>query len=631
MSPIMDDSGEGRGGGWDRELAGSFSGEALLEGEWEALGLEDERDRAFALHHALISLRCALAAVELRLGELFAHFAPGGRFTFEPLGSASREAGCQARFGISWALARQFIDLARAFASLPRAREAFLLALVERSKLRWLVKVATPATEAGWLALAARRGEQQFTADVKRFREGLSADEVRATEARATPEVEEERVWVRLTGTPAQGAAVRSWVYDAMRKIAGDDKLPPWKCMELLCADVIAGMDVEIPEPPEDAAATGPRVRAVKLDDAKLRELAVRWRVQQVAKPLELPQVAEDAELEEVLGALVRCMRLRQRILAERATLLYWLDGCSLWKHLGAKTLVAYAGRALGMPPKDLREGLRLRSRLSMVPKVRAGWLRGMLSAFAARQVANIAARETEDEWLEHLEKATGKRIDTELRWHELAAHALDIAEWRRVTDGGRPQPERTMQQLRDGIESMARDCVERLDGDAPEVRAIVEQRAPLTSFGLWAPPYVAALIRKTLNEVRATGEPEETDGSTIIFLVEDLLDEISSDRPVLTREMRINFEVFKRDGWQCSNPHCRSRRNLHAHHLVFRSHGGCDEKWNEGALCAACHLRLLHKGFLRITRARPAPAEDFIFELPHVGESYREGILVMA
>ncbi len=620
----MDDSGGGRGGGWDRELSGSFSGEALLEGEWEALNLENDRDRAQGLHHGLLSLRCALAAVELRLGELFAYFAPGGRFTFEPLGSATREAGCQERFGISWALARQLIDLSRAFASLPLSREAFLLGIVERSKLRWLVKVATPSTEAGWLSLASRRGEKQLVADVRAFRErAVSSEEVRAATG-----VEEERVWVRLTGTPAQGAALRAWVYPSVRMIAGNDRLQPWECMELLCADGIAGLNVEIPEPVEGGAAHE-RVRAVKLDDEKLRELAVKWRVQQVAKPLELPRVAEDAPFEEVLGALMRCVRFRQRVLAERATLLYWLDGCNLWRHLGAKTLVAYAGRALGMPPKDLREALRLRARLSMVPEVRRAWLRGMLSAFAARQVANIASRETDDQWVDHLEKCTGKRIDAELRWHDLAMHALDIAEWRKLTDGGRPQPSLSMEKLRSGVETMIRDCVQKHDADAPEMRAIAEVRPALTSFGFWAPPHIAALVRATLNEVRAWGDGTETDGDVIVMMTEELIEEISADRPILSREMRINYAAFKRDGWQCTNPHCRSRRNLHGHHAVFRSHGGSDEKWNKKTLCAACHLRLVHQGFLVITRARPAPAEDFYFDLPHVGERWHEGVRV--
>src|SRR6185369_13759268 len=283
----MDDGGEGRGGGWDRELAGSFSGEGLLEGEWESLGLTDERDRAMALHHALMSLRCALAAIELRLGELFIHFAPGGRFTFEPLGSATREAGCQARFGFSWALARQFIDLARAFVSLPQAREAFLL------------------------ALAKRRGEQQFAADVRAFQERKEESSARAWSWPDLPPPHEPyaRTYVRLTGSAAQAATVRTWAFDVMRKIVGEDGLAAWECMEALCADAAAGLEIEYPEWPEEDAASAAGVRAVNIDEAKLRELAVTWRVQRVAKPLDLPQVADDASFDEVLRALVRCVR----------------------------------------------------------------------------------------------------------------------------------------------------------------------------------------------------------------------------------------------------------------------------------------------------------------------------------
>jgi hypothetical protein len=629
----MNGAGEGRGGGGDRRLEGSLSGHALLEGEWESLGLEDERDRAVALHNGLISLRSALASVELRLGAWLALFAKGGRFTFEPLGHATRESGCAERLGFSWSLARQLIDIARGVASLPRTREAFLLGLVERSKLRALLKVATPETEAGWLALARKRGEKQLAADVKAFQAGeLDAGVVRAA-APSTPEVrEEDRVYVRLSGSPAQAAAVRSWVVDVVRKVAGDSWLSASECLEHLCANAASGMDFDLPE----AAASEDRgssrqVRAVRLDDATLRDLGVKWRVQQVARPLELPMPGDDVEFDDAFRALMRCVRMRQQVLAERASLLHWLDGRSLWRHLGASSLACYAGRALGMPPKDLRESLRIRVRLTLLPELRAEWQRGVVPTFAARLLANIAVQDTEEEWLAHFAKCTGKRLDAETRWQDLALHVLELARWRETTDGGKPQPSRAMQELRQGIEAMARGCVQDLDADAPEVRAVIEVRPPLSSFGFWAPPEAAALVRLTLNEVRAGMAPTATDCDAILELTEKLLDEVTADRPKLSGEMRINWTVFERDGWQCTNPHCRSRRNLHAHHVEFRSHGGCDEKWNKTTLCAACHLRILHERFMRITRARPAPAEDFIFEFPQVGERWQEGLRMTA
>jgi hypothetical protein len=55
---------------------------------------------------------------------------------------------------------------------------------------------------------------------------------------------------------------------------------------------------------------------------------------------------------------------------------------------------------------------------------------------------------------------------------------------------------------------------------------------------------------------------------------------------------------VFERDGHRCIA--CHATRRLHAHHVVFRSHGGPTRLDNLATLCAKCH-GLLHEGFLVI------------------------------
>ena len=54
---------------------------------------------------------------------------------------------------------------------------------------------------------------------------------------------------------------------------------------------------------------------------------------------------------------------------------------------------------------------------------------------------------------------------------------------------------------------------------------------------------------------------------------------------------------VFARDGWRCTVPACSSRRNLHDHHIRFRSRGGDNARDNRTTVCAAHHPR------------RPAPS----------------------
>ena len=63
---------------------------------------------------------------------------------------------------------------------------------------------------------------------------------------------------------------------------------------------------------------------------------------------------------------------------------------------------------------------------------------------------------------------------------------------------------------------------------------------------------------------------------------------------------------AIERDGYRCAVPGCTSRRNLHDHHIVFRSQGGRDGMANRISVCAFHHQRCLHVGLLRISGQAP-------------------------
>ena len=63
---------------------------------------------------------------------------------------------------------------------------------------------------------------------------------------------------------------------------------------------------------------------------------------------------------------------------------------------------------------------------------------------------------------------------------------------------------------------------------------------------------------------------------------------------------------VFARDGWRCAVPGCTSMRNLHDHHIRFRSAGGSDAPENRITLCCYHHLRGVHSGLLRCIGRAP-------------------------
>ena len=55
------------------------------------------------------------------------------------------------------------------------------------------------------------------------------------------------------------------------------------------------------------------------------------------------------------------------------------------------------------------------------------------------------------------------------------------------------------------------------------------------------------------------------------------------------------DYAILKRDRFRCQVPGCNCRRNLHIHHIIWRSKGGSDEPWNLITLCATHHLYILH------------------------------------
>ena len=70
---------------------------------------------------------------------------------------------------------------------------------------------------------------------------------------------------------------------------------------------------------------------------------------------------------------------------------------------------------------------------------------------------------------------------------------------------------------------------------------------------------------------------------------------------------------VIERDGYRCAVPGCTSRRNLHDHHIWFRSAGGSGAPGNRITLCVFHHRRCLHAGLLRVSGRAP---DGLFFEL---------------
>jgi hypothetical protein len=123
-------------------------------------------------------------------------------------------------------------------------------------------------------------------------------------------------------------------------------------------------------------------------------------------------------------------------------------------------------------------------------------------------------------------------------------------------------------------------------------LRKLQEQVRPEIDF--WAPPDVARLF---LAMVARVG-------------LERLLDHAIATWLALAQP---GHEIFERDRWRCTAPACSARKNLHRHHIVYRSHRGPDEPWNLTTLCAWHHQRGAHGTGLKVRGRAP---DDLVFEL---------------
>ncbi len=142
----------------------------------------------------------------------------------------------------------------------------------------------------------------------------------------------------------------------------------------------------------------------------------------------------------------------------------------------------------------------------------------------------------------------------------------------------------------------------------APSTRA-----AETARFFFTGPRDVALLIEATICTVQRHIERQigrlPTRGEAMDAMFEHVFETWRPKHRRVPREHR----VFERDGWRCTAPGCSSYRNLHDHHIVFRSAGGSDELANRTTLCAWHHLRGVHAGMMRCLGEAP---DTLVFEL---------------
>jgi hypothetical protein len=575
----------------------------------EAAG--DPDAQLVALLRSQAPLRRGLAAIA---GRLFATRA------WERLGYARSADYAAERAGCS---ARQLQELAHvdaALGELPQIDAALACGQLPWTKGRLLCRVATPEDEGRWLEAASGLSAQAL------------AREVRAVDGRALengagePPADDadpdtgRRETVQLR---CSGGVKGKWFHarQLARRVAGEN-LPPWMCAEYMAAEVLSalGLEVEIEgeceregeserecegeeekgkaearaKPAASAGsseAPGPGLPAGEAPLSR-RSAASEWAVVlprsvEATPEATLPPSAAAfltpliadlacADAFELDARLRRALRLEQRQLARLGPLLLTVASERGFRDLGYRGLDAYARERLGMAPSKARALLRLERIAQMAPALSEAWRAGRLSWTQAEALAPLlrldAARPWQAAWVTRARGVSVRRLREDVDW-AIASENLDPALPVGLQTGARPRV------------SGGRGARDRLFFTAPRDVARLFRA-------------VLATLQRHLE--RALGRPSSQD-EAFEAMLEHALEAWGSHRPLPKK-----YRVFARDGWRCTVPGCTGYRNLHDHHIVWRSAGGSDDLANRTTLCAWHHLRALHAGLARCLGRAP-------------------------
>jgi hypothetical protein len=577
-------------------------------------GIRDTEQRLSELARAGGPLRRVVAGLAARLVEKQGW----SRLGFARLGDYARE-----RLGLSARSVQEFARVGARLGELPALEGALVSGQLPWSKVRLLARFVTTEDAGAWVAYATRVGVRQLEGELRAADRGsleagsLGRDEERSQAPSGGASSSEPTRWVRL-----RVPAPLSFKWQRVRKYAAKvegQSLSAGDALERVTAEVLSALPVELVM--EDGNAPGVVDTHCAGVPTEVEGLPANVCASHSAESADECLLAAAAELPAFLLPLLanldaadpfeldarlrRAVRLEQRLDSQLAPLLREVTSAEYeWKERYA-SLEVFARECLGMSPRKARALLRVERVGEVCPELRGAYRDGALSWVQAQILTPLLLSDAEGDWREawvaFAATVTVRRLTVTVErarlWRKANPAAFevhrDFPEYFAEPDPGEERGER-------------QTCARPKD-----VLGGVRLR-------ISAPHSVARLFDAVLCTLRRAIERETGQLASEAEAFEAMLDHALASWAVddfwlRTRMKKRHYAVFERDDWRCVFPGCTSHRNLHAHHIVFRSANGGNELPNLTTLCAFHHQRGVHEG--RVTVRGRAP-DGLEFEL---------------
>jgi Holliday junction DNA helicase RuvB len=274
-----------------------------------------------------------------------------------------------------------------------------------------------------------------------------------------------------------------------------------------------------------------------------------------------------------------------------------------LYQMLGYSSAVEYACRTLLLNKRTAQELIVVGRALDDLELVDEAFCSGRLRWSHVRLLVRIAVKETQAAWVERA---------LTLSWNEFD---------REVATSEKGRPPRKDRKGIPQVKIMIRGKASRLDYETWELakkKLEAERGEPMSDADCMA--YFGRLILSTRADGTVAGREPIRDSMYRVVMqmcsgcesrtlqtpdgpaeISDSEAEALSCHAKTPRAMRE--EVLARDGFMCRA--CKTRVDLNAHHVIFRSHDGPTTPWNLVTLCERCH-GLVHEGLLLVAGKAP-------------------------
>jgi hypothetical protein len=285
---------------------------------------------------------------------------------------------------------------------------------------------------------------------------------------------------------------------------------------------------------------------------------------------------------------LASAMRAIQTAEPRIGRLLRLLVDHRLYRTLDFTSVDAYVRERLGLSSRKAWAILKVERTAHRAVEFARSYEDGRLSWVRALTLLPVLDPENAGAWVARATSVTVRRLADEVSWVLEARDALGPC----VSLDPPPLDSDLSPAL---VRPAARECQNPSPWPGLQIGARREEVCD-AEVRFVGPASVVALLRDALD---AFARPDEPRWAALEHVLRHVI-------AYWEATPRYRDPIFERDGWRCSVPACSSRRNLHDHHLRYRSRGGGNDRGNRITICASHHLYGIHAGVIEAWGVAP-------------------------